>query len=93
MVEHDLCWIPDPLAPESMKPFATLSKRLFAAGSLLMLAACSGNGITDPTAKSSGYLTVSAAVAVAPKPTSTTTTTTTSPKQPNTSLGYNVPAN
>jgi hypothetical protein len=45
-----------------MSSVSHLAKRLFAAGSLLLLAACSGNGPMDPTADRSGYLTVSAAV-------------------------------
>jgi hypothetical protein len=47
-----------------MKPFSTIAKRLFVAGSLLLVTACGTNGVTDPTAapKKSGYLTVSAQV-------------------------------
>jgi hypothetical protein len=82
-----------------MKPFATISKRLLLACSLVLVTACGSNGITDPTAdkaSKSGYLTVSAAVVAAPKPTTFTTTTVSSPikssKGTTVQSGYNVPA-
>jgi hypothetical protein len=83
-----------------MHPITNFAKRLVVAGSLLVLAACGSNGITDPTAKNSGYLTVSASVVSAPLST-TTTTSGTAPisgsrvpgKQTTVQSGYNVPAN
>ena len=79
-----------------MKPFSNIAKRVLLASGLALLAACSGNGPTDPTsARKSGYLTVSATVI------STTASgynvpaiTTPGLTRPivNTS-GYNVPAN
>ena len=46
-----------------MKPFSNIAKRVLLASGLLLLAACSSNGPTDPTAaQKSGYLTVSATV-------------------------------
>lgn len=43
-----------------MHPFKNIAKRLFIAGSLLLVTACGSNGITEPSARKSGYLTVSA---------------------------------
>ena len=45
-----------------MKPFSTIAKRFLVAGSLLLVTACGSNGVTEPSAKKSGYLTVSASV-------------------------------
>ena len=88
-----------------MNPFSNIAKRVLLASSLVLLAACGSNGITDPTdARKSGYLTVSAAVTTAKSgynvpativPTTTTTTikSTSGPGTTTSSLGYNVPAN
>jgi hypothetical protein len=91
-----------------MHPFSNIAKRVLLASSIVLLAACGSNGITDPTgARKSGYLTVSATVA---KPTSsgynvpavivpstssgTVKASTSGPgSSTTTSLGYNVPAN
>lgn len=43
-----------------MHPFKTITKRLLVAASLVLVTACGSNGITEPSAKNSGYLTVSA---------------------------------
>ena len=82
-----------------MKPFSTIAKRVLVAGSLLLITACGSNGITEPSTKQSGYITVSAAVmttttVAAPKPTTTTAPAPTT-KLPTTTTasGYNVPAN
>lgn len=45
-----------------MNPLSTIPKRLLVAASLVLVTACGSNGITEPSAKKSGYLTVSAAV-------------------------------
>ena len=46
-----------------MTPFSNIAKRVLLASGLALLAACSSNGPTDPTAaRKSGYLTVSATV-------------------------------
>jgi hypothetical protein len=91
-----------------MNPFSNIAKRVLLASSLVLLAACGSNGITDPTgARKSGYLTVSAAVksttasgynvpaVIVPTTSSTTVKATTAGPGSSTStnLGYNVPAN
>ena len=89
-----------------MNPFSNIAKRVLLASSLVLLAACGSNGITDPTdARKSGYLTVSAAVAtvkpsgynvpatIVPTTTTTTIKSTSGPGTTTSSLGYNVPAN
>ncbi len=82
-----------------MNPFSTIAKRFLLAGSLVLMTACGSNGVTDPTADRSGYLTVSATVKsgynvpAKPVPTTTTTTTTTEPSGGSTTnSGYNVTA-
>jgi hypothetical protein len=87
-----------------MNPFSNIAKRVLLASSLVLLAACGSNGITDPTdARKSGYLTVSAAVkstasgynvpATIVPTTSTTVKSTAGPGSTTNGLGYNVPAN
>lgn len=82
-----------------MPSFSIVAKRLLVAASLVLVTACGKNGITEPSANASGYLTVSATVAPAPvvAPTTTTTPTTTrrtvSKGLTGTQSGYNVPAN
>lgn len=78
-----------------MSSVSNLAKRLFAAGSLLLLAACSGNGPMDPTADRSGYLTVSATVRrpVVAAPVAATPVAAPTPTDiPTTNSGYNVTA-
>lgn len=82
-----------------MKPFSTIAKRVLVAGSLILVTACGSNGITEPSAKKSGYITVSATVtatapvaAPAPTPVKAPAPTTKLPTTTTTS-GYNVPAN
>lgn len=68
-----------------MHPFKNIAKRLFIAGSLLLVTACGSNGITEPSARKSGYLTVSASGYNVPaKPVWSTVSPAVS--------GYNVPA-
>lgn len=68
-----------------MHPFKTFAKRLFVAGSLLLVTACGSNGITEPSARKSGYLTVSASGYNVPaRPVRSTVSPAVS--------GYNVPA-
>ena len=87
-----------------MKPFSNIAKRVLLASGLALLAACSSNGPTDPTAsRNSGYLTVSATVSNVTASgynvpaTVRPATTTSSIKAPGSttsiSSGYNVPAN
>lgn len=82
-----------------MKPFSTFAKRVLLASSLTLLAACGTNGPTDPTAaRTSGYLTVSAAVTAsatvaAPVVQPATVTVTAPPGSTTVTAGYNVPAN
>lgn len=80
-----------PFRSPPMHPFSAIAKRVLVSASLLalpMLTACSGS-ITEPQARQSGYLTVSASVAP-----SLTTTAPGSTKLPipTTSSGYNVTA-
>ena len=102
---NGLAATPNPSANTPMNPFSNIAKRVLLASSLVLLAACGSNGITDPTdARKSGYLTVSASVSSAlsgynvparPAPT-TAASTPKSTSRPGTStngLGYNVPAN
>ena len=91
-----------------MHTFSSIAKRLLVAASLVLVTACGSNGITEPSARKSGYLTVSAAVrTLVPVTTTTTTTTTTTSTAPSSTTiqsplpgkgmtiqsGYNVPAN
>ena len=102
---NGLAATPNPSANTPMNPFSNIAKRVLLASSLVLLAACGSNGITDPTdARKSGYLTVSAAVSstlsgynVPARPVTTTATSTpksvSGPGSTTNSLGYNVPAN
>ena len=79
-----------------MHPFSAIARRVLVSASLLalpMLTACSGS-ITEPQARQSGYLTVSAAVAPSLTSSGTVTTAPGSTKLPipTTSSGYNVTA-
>jgi hypothetical protein len=83
-----------------MSSVSNLAKRLFAAGSLMLLAACGSAGPTDPTADRSGYLTVSAAVSrpvlatpVAATPVAVPVAAPKPGNNPTVTSGYNVPAN
>ena len=89
-----------------MKPFSSIAKRLLVAGSLLLVTACGSNGVTEPSAKKSGYLTVSASVnSGAGSVADTSATVSVAPVAPTTkggrgagtqkptTAGYNVPAN
>lgn len=87
-----------------MHSVSNLAKRLFAAGSLMLLAACGSAGPMDPTADQSSAPQVSAALranvgtttTVKPVTITTTTTVTATPAKPTegttTNSGYNVTA-
>jgi hypothetical protein len=86
-----------------MHSVSNLAKRLFAAGSLMLLAACGSNGPTDPTAPAVSPVirrpAATAPVTTSPSPTTTTVTPapTSAPTPPpnggfTTQSGYNVTA-
>jgi hypothetical protein len=83
-----------------MTPFSTIAKRFLVACSLVLVTACGSNGITDPIASKSGYLTVSATVAPIKATVVAPVTSTGSvnlggirSKGMTVQSGYNVPAN
>ncbi len=82
-----------------MHSVSNLAKRLFAGGSLLLLAACGSNGPMDPTVDQpvSAAIRITASTTTTVKPVTVTTTTTIAvppakPTDATTNSGYNVTA-